>query len=104
MTCAKRVVFCELYNTDGDLVSVGSNSCAKPQKKCPRLPGEGYAKCDTICNQFGHAEEVALDIASSNRYECEQLDRAVIYGHHRVCAACKAQLEQAGITRVEFRP
>jgi len=104
MTCAKRVVFCELYNTEGDLVSVGSNSCAAPQDVCPREPGEGYEKCTTVCHQFGHAEEVALDISRGDRYGWEQLEKAIIYGHHRTCDECRKQLEEAGITRIEFRP
>jgi deoxycytidylate deaminase len=103
VTCAKKRVFCELYDEKGDLVSVGSNSCAKPQKACPRKHGEGYEKCWSVCEQYGHAEEVALDIAHAQPMYSVEGGKAVIYGHTRACDGCRQMLKAAGITEVEFR-
>ena len=104
MTCAKRQVFCELYDRYGNLASVGSNGCKKPQEVCPREPGEDYAKCELVCEQRGHAETVALDIAEEIGWASLLDGKAIIYGHHRTCDECRKQLEEAGITRIEFRP
>lgn len=103
MTCAKRQVFCELYDHTGVLVSVGSNGCNNPQKVCPRLPGEDYTKCDEICEQEGHAEEMALHFAKLMGKPFLYHGRAVIYGHDRACLPCREKLAASGIMRVEFR-
>jgi len=62
MTCAKRVVMAALRtaNEVRHHSYLGWNNCRKPQKKCPRLPGEGYAKCASICEQPWHAETDAI--------------------------------------------
>ena len=105
MTCAKRQVFCELYDKRGLLLAVGSNACDRPQEVCPRQPGEDYAKCERVCRQQGHAEEVALRFSESMHPASWMLGgRAVIYGHHRVCWQCREQLEEAGIASIEVRP
>ena len=98
MTCAKRTVRCHLYSADGLLVATGTNGCANPQEVCPREPGEGYAKCTTVCKQAGHAEEVALrnadgyDLAGGTAY----------ITHERVCGECRDALAAAGITDIQF--
>lgn len=104
MTCAKRQVFCELYDRYGNPIAVGSNACGKPQKSCPRKPHEGYEKCWEVCGQPGHAEMVALDVAHEIKWASLNGGKAIIYGHHRTCDECRDALAAAGITRVEFRP
>jgi deoxycytidylate deaminase len=97
VTCAKRHVVCHLYDRHGLIVATGSNRCANPQPVCPREPGEGYAKCTSICGQYGHAEEVALKNAAGH-----DLAGGLAYvTHERICDMCRDALEAAGITRVE---
>lgn len=96
MTCAKKVVICQILTKDGQ-VFTGRNDCNNPQPLCPREAGEGYEKCKTICDQPGHAEEVALEqaqLAGAN------LGGAVAYiggiGHY--CKNCQIKLFDAGVT------
>jgi len=95
VTCAKRTVTCIIRAPDGRQW-FGSNECARPQKTCPRLPGEGYAKCATICQQGGHAEQVAAARAGDQA----RGGVAYVYGHNFVCGSCGDVLEAAGLKSV----
>lgn len=96
--CAKVRVRCTLIAADGR-VWVGENDCRNPQPVCPREPGEGYAKCKSICDQPGHAEEMALAQAG------EAARGAVAYVEHkRVCAGCQAALAAAGVREWRLGP
>lgn len=90
--CAKLVVRCTLITPDGRRF-VGENSCANPQPVCPRLPGEGYDKCKTVCQQAGHAEIVALQHAGAAAAGAH----AYIEGHTHVCRDCQETLVAAGV-------
>lgn len=90
--CAKQVVTCTLITKDGERF-VGRNDCANPQPVCPRLPGEGYEKCASICDQRGHAEEQALRAAG----EKARGATAYIEGHTYCCQACQHALFDAGV-------
>ena len=96
MTCAKKRVICTIITTSGHQIT-GENSCIKPQKTCPRLPGEGYAKCWSICQQPGHAEEMALV-----RMRGLSMKPAIVHlnGIDRVCERCKKALREVGVTEV----
>jgi hypothetical protein len=96
MTCAKKQVTCTLKLTNGWVV-IGNNTCDNPQETCPRLPDEGYDKCHTICQQEGHAEDIAVRIAQRSFPDHLRGAHAVIT-HHRVCDGCKAILDAHGIT------
>ena len=98
MTCAKRIVRCYIHHPTEGLVGVGENICKRPQQYCPREDGEDYTKCKTICQQYGHAEVMALEMAK----ELAQSSTAVIDGHHYVCEHCDAAMTMAGIAKVEF--
>lgn len=95
MTCAKKQVICCIGNQDGHTY-FGSNSCDNPQLVCPRLPGEGYDKCVSICRQESHAEVDALKLALEH---CADLRgaSAVIVGHTYSCKNCQEALYKAGI-------
>ena len=80
----------------------GENDCANPQTVCPRQPGEGYAKCETICQQGEHAEIKALRMAREAGYSAESAV-AVIRGHYYICEPCGAALRDAGVTQVRIR-
>ena len=95
MTCAKRHVECHLEFPDGRTI-VGTNTCNNPQETCPRKPGEGYEKCRSVCDQFAHAEIVALYIAGGYAPGAT----AKIYGHSKVCEPCMDALRHAGVIRV----
>ena len=92
MTCAKKRVQCVIVSIDGDAY-IGENWCENPQETCPREPGEGYEKCQSICRQSGHAEINALKKAK------RKADGATAYlvGHHHYCRSCQLALFSAGI-------
>lgn len=109
--CAKRRVTCEIHlqiGTNRLLMARGENLCRNPQPMCPREAGEGYEKCKTVCQQIGHAEEVALmnlEVAmQAARMPRRGPFTAVVKGHERVCSPCQAKLEEAGVTKIEVMP
>jgi len=100
--CAKRRVTCQIvYGGSPEEFVMGENDCANPQAACPRLPGEGYEKCQTICQQGDHAEIKAL-----RQLEGHDLSHAmaIIVGHYYICEPCGAALRDAGIGRVVLIP
>ena len=90
--CAKQVVKCTIISPDGELF-IGENFCKTPQEVCPRLDGEGYEKCISICNQVGHAEIEALKLAGDKA----RGGTAIIHGHTYSCRSCQEALFAAGI-------
>lgn len=92
MTCAKVTVTCTIIAPDGRRY-VGTNYCHEPQTTCPRLPGEGYAKCLSLCQQLGHAEVVALLAAGGNARGGHAY---VEYTH--LCRHCQESLVAAGVS------
>lgn len=98
MTCAKTVVRCVLVLRDGRIFH-GQNWCENPQDHCPRLPGEGYAKCGEICRQVGHAEIVAMEKARAAGGDLTDAT-AIVKGHYRVCKECAQALRDAGVSRI----
>lgn len=99
--CARRVVHCTIRSIDGWQVT-GENWCRKPQRTCPRDPGEGYEKCHTICHQEGHAEEVALRLAGPRIAAGGAV--AIIEGHSHACKSCQEALFAAGVTWLRIEP
>jgi hypothetical protein len=96
--CAKTRVRCTIVAPDGRRW-VGENLCASPQPMCPRLPGEDYAKCRSVCAQIGHAEVVAAILAGSSAIG----GVAYIEGHTYACESCKAALALIGVTDVRIQ-
>lgn len=94
--CAKREVRCTIVGDDGRMV-VGANLCRNPQPVCPRLPGEDYTKCRTICEQIGHAEAVAVALAKTIGISGGV---ALLEGHERACQGCEAALRELDIEGV----
>lgn len=97
MTCAKRKVVAILFANNGHTYR-GTNDCATPQEVCPRLPGEGYEKCISICHQRGHAETEALRQAGENA----RGSLVIVYNHDYCCDGCTIAMKAAGVARVEF--
>lgn len=93
--CAKTTVRCTLVTPDGEKF-VGTNYCENAQEKCPREPGEDYTKCTTICQQVGHAEVVAVQLAGDKAEGA----RAFIEGHTYACMNCQHALFGAGVRSV----
>jgi deoxycytidylate deaminase len=102
MTCAKREVACSIHTVDGH-VAYGSNRVLNPQPTCPRLEGEGYEKCHTICRQPAHAEVAALVNAAERGLDVYG-GSAVIHGHYMVCDDCRRRLFAAGVTIIIYEP
>jgi deoxycytidylate deaminase len=99
MTCAKLVVKCILILPTGESFT-GTNACANPQKECPRMPFEGYAKCKTVCQQAGHAETQAIAAAAA----WDLTDALAVVTHNYVCKHCQDSLKAVGITRLALYP
>ena len=101
MTCAKRHVECRIEIYEGIFTTsvTGTNGCANPQETCPRLPGEDYTKCKTICQQGDHAERDALTKAKTAGLDVRGA-RAILTGHHWMCDACGTALRDAGVNAV----
>lgn len=101
VTCAKQTVSCTLVSKSGAVV-IGTNRCADAQPVCPRRPGEGYEKCQTVCQQMGHAEIQAL--ARADLYSVDLTDAiAIIQGHYYACEPCARALKEAGISQIIIR-
>lgn len=99
MTCAKRQVTCTIVTADKSAGAAGTNYCHNPQATCPREPHEGYDKCKSVCDQAGHAEEVALN--NAKHFELDLRGAiATVTGIGWVCWPCLDQLRAAGIARV----
>lgn len=92
MTCAKKIVTATLAFPDGRAY-VGTNACLSPQAECPRLPGEGYNKCISICRQPAHAEMVAMQQVNDTTD-----GHMMISGIGHVCDACQRAMAEAGVT------
>lgn len=97
--CAKRQVICVITTPDGQDF-VGRNDCANPQEVCPRLPGEGYEKCRSICDQAGHAEIEALKLAGTHARGA----KATLLGHYWICEPCGRAIREGGITALTIVP
>ena len=93
--CAKRRVRCAIVTPDGEVFEA-ENDCANPQRTCPRLPGEDYAKCQSICRQAEHAEVGALRKAGARAKGAT----AIVTGHNYICSECGKALEAAGVATV----
>ncbi len=95
--CAKKRVVFTLVTREGDRF-IGTNDCLTPVDNCPREPGEGYAKCLTVCSQPAHAEVAALDLAG------ERARGAVgfLEGIDHVCDHCQSAIYAAGVMAVVF--
>ncbi|MNK79176.1 hypothetical protein D3C87_988380 [compost metagenome] len=97
--CAKQTVTCTIAAVTGEQF-VGTNWCRNPQEKCPRLPGEGYEKCVSVCGQDGHAELDALAKAGSSAIGAT----ATIAGHTYACQHCQEALFAAGVLNLRVKP
>lgn len=95
MTCAKTVVTCEIVTPAG-IIFTGENACGNAQSVCPRGPGEGYEKCKSICQQEGHAEEMALKQAEAAGVDLRG-SRVWISGIGHYCKDCQLKLFAAGV-------
>lgn len=104
--CAKRVVSCEIEVVDvfcGVHRFIGRNDCENPQPVCPRLPGEGYEKCKTVCRQQGHAELQALRkfnvwvAQHPGDLEHAYNVRATVKGHTYICRDCQEAMYASGL-------
>lgn len=95
--CAKTTTTCTIYGGRHG-VYVGKNWCLNPQSSCPREPGEGYEKCKTICQQIGHAEEVAVMVAQG---DINEDSFAVLEGHTYYCQNCQETLFDAGVKSLQ---
>jgi deoxycytidylate deaminase len=99
VTCAKLVVTCEIVPRGVEGAVIGTNGCDNPQSVCPRLPGEGYTKCESVCMQDGHAEMQALRRARALDVPLRGAT-AYITGHYHVCEPCARALRAAGIAKI----
>jgi hypothetical protein len=76
---------------------VGQNWCLNPQAACPRLPGEGYLKCKTVCPQPGMQKRWPWPWPVSAKGAT-----AYVEGHTYACDNCQSVLKKAGVIRIEI--
>lgn len=117
--CAKQHVMATAVTEDGGRY-VGTNECDNPQASCPRevqgYPrGLGYHLCKEVCQQQGHAEEMAIKAAKAAG---ASLVGAVVYleGHDEVggpgssyptsvtCPGCTDLCAMEGVAKVVTVP
>lgn len=102
--CAKQRVVAVVSHSSPDhdphAVIIGENVCLTPQTKCPRIPGEGYAKCHIHCAQLGHAEEVALRQILFLGIPIKSVTSITVYGHTGPCDNCRSLLGAYGLLDV----
>lgn len=105
--CVKRPVSAVVTLKDGRIL-IGGNFCTNSQPTCPRLPGEGYEKCYTVCGQLGHAEQVAIRLIVREQFTgtaASQIASVDVYNHTGPCDACKRMLAAFGIDKItKFHP
>lgn len=90
--CAKRRTQGLLVGRSG-AVYVAENVCLNPQPVCPRLPGEGYEKCKSVCQQVEHAEIQILRAAGDDAHGQE-----LTVTHWYPCPRCEVACAAAGVT------
>lgn len=100
MTCAKRRVACVIIDGVGNILGTGTNGCANPQPVCPREPGEGYEKCESVCKQAGHAEIMAVEDALIRGNDLNYA-KAHVFGHDHVCEGCIEVLRSLGLATIQ---
>lgn len=98
--CAKRQVVCVIIDAENYRSFRGENDCSNPQAVCPREPGEGYEKCQSVCGQAGHAEIEAVRAAG----EFARGGTAQLWGHYWMCEPCGRALREAGIVSTTVYP
>jgi deoxycytidylate deaminase len=94
--CAKQTVIAVIENNG--CVYAGNNWCGNSQTKCPRLEGEGYDKCNSICLQRSHAEIDAINNAGNDA----RGGTMYIIGHTRICDNCQRVCNEVGIREIIF--
>ena len=94
-TCLKRVVVCEIYDGQGELLARESNRCNPPDGKCCRMGAvsvqSGYPEASDC--MWTHAEEMAI-LSLPDR---SSPTRATVYGHSFPCPPCERKLRAAGV-------
>lgn len=95
---------------DKDIISTGYNGAPKYQKNCLEI-GSCYRDVHQIpsgtqlerCRAVGsHAESNAIALAARNGHSTSDTTIFIV-GHYFICNQCKAQIANAGITRVVLR-
>lgn len=101
-TCKKRVVICELYDKDDNLIARESNRCDVDE--CRRIGlVEGKEGYGTIHCDWTHAEIMAIR-SLENIKPTPKPYRAIIYGHSFACSDCERELKFAGVQKIECEP
>jgi deoxycytidylate deaminase len=88
---------------DGEIIAQGSNSGIRVEI-CPRVEkgsktGTDYHFCKEICQQEGHAEEMAIKVARKKGLDTKGAD-LYLFGHWWCCKPCWEAMESAGIKNV----
>lgn len=94
--CAKRRMQAVLYGASGK-VYAAENVCLNPQPVCPREPGEGYEKCQSICRQVAHGEVQVIAQAGA-----DARGGRLVISHWYACPSCEALCRAAGIADIQF--
>jgi len=96
--CAERIVCAMIISKNKKYIAY--NTCKNPVSICPRMFGEGYEKCKSICKQDNHAEINAINLAGKDAYGSIM----IIYGHDYACQNCIDACKKAGISKIIISP
>lgn len=104
-TCQKRLVICEIYDINGQLIARESNRCKPGDEGCHRLKKsqdkENYSE-ESDCGWI-HAEINAIESAKKNAKDAIPY-RAILYGHNFICFACEKALNEFGVYKFNIIP
>lgn len=95
--CVKQSVYACLSLTNGVKV-YGQNWQFTEVKECPRVTMgvSDYTPCETVCNQFTHAERDAIWKAISLGYDVKGATMTLT-GHWVCCDDCRSSMKAVGI-------
>lgn len=95
--CAKTAVYAMLITLDGEEYFGANWMTNCDVTVCPRLAGDGYDKCKTVCNQAFHAECSALADCNDTYADNSVGGEVFIVGHTICCDNCQKEMANNGI-------
>lgn len=100
--CDKRVV--RAWIPVAQEIWEATNYRTAHEGACPREPGEGYEKCDSICGQSGHAEENLIrhlrEAIEADTIGPDDISGTMFIDHFYACDDCRAAAAALGINIV----
>jgi hypothetical protein len=94
--CKKKTVIAIILAPNGDYV-VGDNFIENVHvTECPRLNGEGYEKCKSVCQQEDHAEIMAIKKAKERMFDLDKC-KIILANKKKMCSNCLREVKKEGL-------